>query len=106
MAKRIVGTGTELMLTAASIGTRKGQATFTACVNDVLAQTSPLPRDQWVTSLCPSAADPCLQIADYCIWAIQRKWESNGADVRSYDLIRRKIAYEYDLWAHGPRHFY
>lgn len=106
IAPRIVKRDTELMLTAASIGTNKGQAAFTSCVNDVLSQTTPIPRGQWVTAFCPAAADPCLQIADYCTWAIQRKWESGGKDTRSYALIADKIKYEYDMWAHGTTHYY
>lgn len=96
----------EMMITAASIGTRKHQAVFTAGVNDVLAQTSRLPRDKWVTAFHPAKTDPCLQVADYCLWAVQRKWESGGRDTRSYDLIRDKIGYEYDLWERGREHFY
>lgn len=106
IANKIVSKDYELMVTTASMGTKKGQATFTACVNDVLQQTVPLTREQWKTSFCPAAADPCLQIADYCAWAIQRKWESGGKDKRSYDLIANQISYEYDLWAHGTKHHY
>lgn len=97
---------TELMVTAASIGTNKAQAVFTSGVNDVLAQTCKLPRDKWITAFHPAETDPCLQIADYCIWALQRKWESGGKDTRSYDLIRKSIAYEYELWGHGTKHYY
>jgi hypothetical protein len=104
VAPRVMRGVTELMVTAASIGTKKGQAVFTAGVNDVLAQTCRLPRDKWATAFHPAQTDPCLQIADYCIWALQRKWESG--DTRSYDLISRKVDYEYDLWAHGSRHYY
>ena len=106
IAPKIVRAETELMVTAASLGTKKGQATFTSCVNNVLSQTSRLPRKQWVTAFCPAAADPCLQIADYCIWAIQRKWESGGKDCRSYELIADKISYEFDMWEHGEIHYY
>jgi len=106
VANKIVTKDHELMVTTASMGTKKGQASFTACVNDVLQQTVPLKREQWVTSFCPAAADPCIQIADYCAWAIQRKWESDGVDVRSYNLIAHQVAYEYDLWAHGTKHHY
>lgn len=101
---QITAANAELMVTVASMGTRKGQASFTHAVNDVLQQTIPAQRAQWVSAFCPAAADPCLQIADYCTWAIQRKWERG--DVRSYDLIRDQIAYEYDLWARGTTHHY
>ena len=37
-----------------------------------------------------------LQVADYCSWAIFRKWERS--DTRSYELIQDKIASEFDLF--------
>jgi hypothetical protein len=97
---------TEMMVTAASIGTRRRQAVFTAGVNDVMQQTCKLPPGSWITAFHQSSTDPCLQIADYCIWALQRKYESGGRDLRSYDLIKTKIAYEYDLWRAGQHHYY
>jgi hypothetical protein len=51
-----------------------------------------------------AATDPCLQVADYCAWVIQRKWERG--DTVSYDMIREKIATEFDLWKNGPNHYY
>lgn len=104
VAHRIVQHDTELLLTTASIKTNKAQRVFTDAINDVVQQT--IPRDQWLTTFCQASADPCLQIADYCTWAIQRKWESGGTDVRSYRFIEDKIDYEFDLWAHGDTHYY
>lgn len=92
----------ELLITAASVKTKKAQGVFTNAVNDVVQQH--IDRSQWRTSFCPCACDPCLQIADYCTWAIRRKWELT--DARSYNLIRDRITYEYDLWDHGTCHFY
>ena len=92
----------ELMITTASVKTKKAQGAFTDAVNDVIQQH--LPRSQWRTSFCPCGCDPCLQVADYCTWAIQRKWERD--DARSYKLIQDRISYEYDLWAHGRHHYY
>jgi Protein of unknown function (DUF3800) len=92
----------ELLITAASVKTKKAQGVFTNAVNDVIQQH--IDRSQWRTSFCPCACDPCLQVADYCTWAIQRKWERN--DARSYNLIRDRISYEFDLWNHGKRHYY
>lgn len=45
-----------------------------------------------------------LQVADYCNWAIYRKWERE--DARSYDLIRARIRSEYDIFQRGARHYY
>lgn len=106
VSSQVTRGASELMVTAASIGTKKGQAIFTAAVNDAIEQTSNLPSDRWTTAFHQSSTDPCLQIADYCIWALQRKWESGGKDLRSYDVIKPKIAYEYDLWRHGKDHYY
>jgi Protein of unknown function (DUF3800) len=92
----------ELLMTAASIGTKKERASFTGAVDDVMRQT--IRGTNWITTFCPAAADPCLQVADYCAWALQRKWEKN--DIRSYELIRDRINYEYDLWSKGTVHYY
>jgi Protein of unknown function (DUF3800) len=92
----------ETLVTAASLGTRKERAAFENAVSSVLAQTH-RPR-RWKADFMPCHADPCLQVADYCAWAIQRRWERG--DSRSYDLIRNKITYEYDLWSHGNTHYY
>lgn len=97
-----IGAATELMVVAASIGTKKERAGFSNAVKAVLKQT--LPKVTYQSNFCPAAADPCLQVVDYCAWAIQRKWER--ADARSYDLIKDRITYEYDLWKVGTKHYY
>lgn len=100
--KRIAEQADELLITAASIMERKKQKIFSDAVSDVANQY--FNNIKWATHHPNSAADPCLQIADYCTWAIQRKWERG--DSRSYDLIREKVRHEYDSWAHGTRHYY
>lgn len=93
---------TEAYICAASIGTKKGQAVYTSAVNDVLQQV--VQRQQWATFFPRAIAEPCLQIADYCAWAIQRKWERG--DDRAYQLISNKVISEYDLWRNGQTHYY
>lgn len=94
--------GDELLITTASIGTKKGQAVYTSAVNDVVGQH--LPRDRWKTHFPRSEADPCLQAVDYCTWAIQRKWERGETD--AFDRIEPYIEYEFDLWKHGTTYHY
>lgn len=95
----------ETLVTTASFGTRRERATFRGAVDDVMRQTHGVRK--WKTDFMPCTSDPCLQVADYCAWAIQRKWESpNQRDVRSYDLIKDRITYEYDFWRHGTQHYY
>jgi hypothetical protein len=100
---KLVAQASELMVIAASIGSRREKAAFQGAVDDVLVQTVKKPCK---ANFCPAAADPCLQVADYCAWAIQRKWESCSKDLRSYDLIKGRITYEYDLWSRGTEHHY
>lgn len=45
-----------------------------------------------------------LQVADYCSWAIQRKWELN--DERSYSLIASAIKSEFDIFKQGTTIWY
>ncbi|WP_207264778.1 DUF3800 domain-containing protein [Desulfovibrio sp. Huiquan2017] len=92
----------EIHVTVATIGTKKKRTAFEDAVRDVIRQK--LYRHQWETSFWPCQTDPCLQVADYCTWAIQRKWEMG--DTRSYDLIKDKINYEYELFKRGTQLFY
>lgn len=91
----------EALITTASIGTKRKGATFKNAVNEVLEQVV---SQQWKSFFPKSISDPCLQIADYCAWAIQRKWESG--DQRSYEIIQDKIATEYDLWNNISETYY
>lgn len=94
----------ETLITAASLGTKRERAAFQSAVHDVMRQTMRVKK--WKTDFMPAAADPGLQVADYCAWALQRKWESGGKDTRSFDLIRPRITYEYDLWERGATYYY
>ena len=93
---------TEVHVTAASVGTKKGQHVFTEAVRDVVRQTAGKRKVR--TSFWPCQSDPCLQLADYCTWAIQRKWETG--QTRSYDLIKDRITYEYDMFKRGSKTYY
>jgi len=90
------------LVTTACLGTRREQAAFKEAVDDVMRQT--VKAAKWKTDFMPCAADPCLQVADYCAWAIMRKWERG--DPRSYDMIKDRVTYEYDVWEKGTDHHY
>lgn len=48
----------------------------------------------------PSASNPWLQVADYCSWAVFRKWEQGNT--RTYDLLSHRLADpELDALRHG-----
>jgi hypothetical protein len=80
----------ELLVIAASVGTRRRRLAFFDAAKRAMRQVSPMPG---VRLACwPAATDPALQLADYCSSSIQRKWERS--DSRSYELIKSKIATE------------
>lgn len=94
--------GDRLVVTAASIGTKKERMTYTNALRDVVHQCT---NDvDWVVDFRPAMADPMLQVADYCAWAVQRSWERG--DNRSLDIIRDRLTYSYDLWGRGTKHYY
>lgn len=88
--------GDELLVVAASLGTKSKKRAFQQAFNDVVGQCSPVGHS---TAYWSASAEPCLQAADYCSWAIQRKWERD--DLRSYALIQPKIRSEFDAWRVG-----
>ncbi|MEO6360277.1 MAG: DUF3800 domain-containing protein [Sphingomicrobium sp.] len=91
-----------LVVTAASIGTKKERLTYTTALEDVVRQSA---REvPWIVDFRPCQADPMLQVADYCAWAVQRKIERN--DSSAYDQIKCRKTYEYDLWQKGTKHYY
>lgn len=92
----------KLTVTAASIGTKKERLTYTNSLKDVIQQC--VPDIPWAVDFRPSMACPMLQAADYCAWAVQRKWERK--DTRAFDLIADRMDYEYDLWEKGTTHYY
>jgi hypothetical protein len=102
VAPRVASRDDRLFVIAASVGTKKKRAAFHLAVDDVVHQVSPC--HSYRVAFWPMESDPCLQVADYCTWAIQRKWERN--DVRSYDLIKDKIKSEKDIWRVGTQLYY
>lgn len=102
VAPHILHPGDELLMVAASLGTRKKRATFHRAVQDVVAQTTPGTIFQ--TESWSAASDPCLWVADYCSWAIQRKWERS--DERSYVLIKDKLHSEFEPFRRSTRAYY
>lgn len=102
VAPRIAHADDELMVVGASISTNRRRADFARAVAEVVHQTA---RTATVrTAYWPANTDPCLQVADYCCWAIQRKWERD--DPRSYVLIQDKIRSEFEPFRVGRTIYY
>lgn len=91
---RVAGPDDELMVVGASLGTRRRQAALAAIVHPVVHQAASCRVVR--VGYWPAATDPCLQVADYCCWAVHRKWERG--DTRSHALIGEKIGVEIDVF--------
>lgn len=102
VAPQVVGHSDRLFVVAAGIGTKRKRGRFYDAVYDVVSQVARC--RSYRVAFWPASNEPCLQVADYCTWAIQRKWERG--DTRSYDLISDKIATEFDVWSAGQTHYY
>lgn len=84
----------ELFLVTASISARDVRTEFQATVDATVGVQAP--PDVLASTMWSSATEPLLQVADYCAWAIQKKWERS--DTRAYNLIRDRIASEFDAF--------
>jgi hypothetical protein len=91
-----------VFVAASSLGTKKARGALHSAVDDVVRQLSPCRSHR--VAFWPTESDPCLQVADYCTWAIQRKWERQ--DPRSHALIEPKIRSEYNVWQKGQISYY
>jgi Protein of unknown function (DUF3800) len=100
---RIGADSVETLVVAASVGTRSRRASFRDALR-VVADQLGSPRQALRTAHWQAASDPCLQVADYCSWAIQRKWEQG--DGRAFSLVEPLVASEFDLFARGDTCYY
>lgn len=106
VAPEIVDARDELLVVASSLQIKRKQKTTKAAVHEavksVVDQVSP-------TVVChcafsPAKSDPCLQVADYLTWAVQRKHESG--DLRSYKQVEHLIKSDYDFFRFGSKIFF
>lgn len=102
VAKNRIRPGEDVLVQAASIGTKKGRILFRTALNDVVQQV--LPTSKWQTTFWSSSSDPCLQMADYVAWAVQRKYERS--DDRHHSLIAHHIKSEFDIFQDSERHYF
>ena len=90
-----------LHVIAASVGTGRRRRALKTAVEGAVQQATDVAA---AIAFWSAATDASLQAADYCAWAIQRKWERG--DERSYNLIQNRIGREHDLFRLGRETFY
>lgn len=93
----------KLIIFTDSIPVNKKRETVEKSIKLVLSKV--LPKDFEYSILHHSSKSNFdLQIADYCNWAIYRKWDKG--DVRSYNLIKKYIKYEFDVFHSKTKYYY
>lgn len=86
IASEIARPGDRLLAVASDLGTRKRRGAFHLAVDDAVRSSARCPHR---VAFWPNMSEPCLVVADYCTWAIQRRWERE--DPRSHVLLASKI---------------
>lgn len=95
VAPRIIRPDDNVLIVAATLGFKRKAHAIRLAVDDVAAQVVPV-RAVYHVGSWSAESDAGLQIADYCSWAVQRRWERG--DDRSHRLIQTKIGTEYPMW--------
>jgi hypothetical protein len=99
---QVVNKDDDLLVVASSLGTRSKWGALRGAIHDVVQQSATC--RSWKTAFWPCGSDPCLVMADYFTWAVQRRYER--ADPRSYDLIRPQIRSEFQPFRVGTKTYY
>ena len=82
-----------LMVVVASIRTRMRAGAVDAALRSIVSQVRP---ERSIAHVVNADSDLAVQAADYCGWAIQRKWERG--DFRAHATIRHLIRSEQVLF--------
>ncbi len=93
----------EVLVITDAIPIRRKRGTIAKIIKTTLASQLPLSaRYRLIHHESKSNLD--LQIADYCTWALYRKW--NRGDTRSYQHIQPAVTSEVDIWRPGTTCYY
>ncbi len=99
---RIIRKGDRILITGAALGKNKGKAAFKQAIHNSAQQV--MDAENWEVAFVQSSEDPCLWLADYCGWAMQRKYEL--ACEKAYEYISSKVRSEFNMFRSGTKHFY
>lgn len=87
----------------ARIGTHKKKAIFEKTIKTYLSNSleTRIPYGIFVHS---AASHPMLQVADYCCWAVAKKWKDR--ELRPYHKIRSALKTEFEVFRAGTTEYY
>ena len=92
----------EHLIIASSIGNNRMRAAFDSEISQIsqlLTHSSTIKSDMWSAN-----TNPLLQVADYCSWAVQRKWEHR--DTVPYGFIGNNLHSQYDIFKDSATRYY
>lgn len=97
------GENQEVLILTDRIPVNKKRQTVEKSVKSTLARSAP-EKPFYRILHHDSKSSMGLQVADYCNWAIYKKWTDN--DLRSYDLIKSSIRSEFEVFRYGRIKYY
>lgn len=102
VAKHVAGNLDELFVVTSSLQINRKKSAVRQAMEDVVGQASRT--TSFRAAFWPASCDPCLQVADYVTWAMQRKYERD--DARAYDRIAHHVALEFQPFLKGQTVYY
>jgi len=102
MAPRRCTPQDDLLVVGSSLGTKARKVRFRNAIASVIHQHAVC--RTYATAFWTAASHPCLQIADYCCWAIQR-WRESG-DGRSFALIQGHVRSAFEPFLGSATFYY
>lgn len=97
-------TVSQVVVWAAQIQTHKKRAAFEKTVKSYLSRELATARTPYNIYLHSSISHPLLQVADYCCWAVAKKWKDN--ELRPFQKIERAVKTEFDIFRAGTTEYY
>jgi len=92
----------DLLVIGSTLGIQARKTRFKNAIASVVQQHSIC--KSHATAFWTASSHPCLQVADYCAWAIQR-WKEHG-DARSYVLIQPQVRTCFEPFAGSAAVYY
>jgi hypothetical protein len=102
VAPRVCNSLDDLFVVVSSMQINRKKHAVKQAVEDIVRQASPTA--VFHSAFFSAVSDPCLQVADYVTWAIQRKFERG--DERSYNLVKHLVRSEFQPFLQGQKTYY
>ncbi|HZF12626.1 MAG TPA: DUF3800 domain-containing protein [Thermoanaerobaculia bacterium] len=92
-----------ILVWAARIGTNKKRGLFEKTIKGYLSNELNA-RHPYHLFIHSAASHPMLQVADYCSWAIIKKWKD--AELRPYSKIHHAVLTEFEIFRSRTKQYY